>query len=46
MKSIGEAREKGNEETLEKLYFVLDANKIKYDKNKHKLLTRYFLLRY
>jgi len=46
MKSIGEARRKGNEETLEKLCFVLDANKIKYDKNKYKLQIRYVSLRY
>ena len=44
LKNIVEARKKGNEETLEKLHAVLNANKINYDKNKYKLLTKYFLL--
>ncbi len=46
LKNIVEARKKGNEETLENLYAVLNANKINYDKNKYKLLTKYLLLQY
>lgn len=44
LKDIGKAREMGNGDTLEKLYAVLNANKINYDKNKDKLLNSYFLL--
>jgi len=44
LKDIVEAGKKGNVETLERLYAVLNTNKTNYDKNKYKLLTRYFLL--
>jgi hypothetical protein len=44
LRNIVDARKKGNEETLEKLYAVLTTNKTNYDKNKYKLHTRYFLL--
>lgn len=33
----------GDGDILEKLHAVLNDNKINYDKNKDKLLTRYFL---
>jgi hypothetical protein len=46
LKDIVEAREKGNEETLEKLYAVLNTNKINYDKNRYKLFTLYYFLQY
>lgn len=46
LKNIEEAVEKGNEETLEKLHVALNADKINYDKNKYKLLKKYFLLQY
>jgi hypothetical protein len=46
LKDIAEAREKGSEEQLEKLHSVLNANNINYEKNRYKLLTRYFSLHY
>ncbi len=46
LKDIVEARENGNGETLEKLYSLLNANNINYEKSKCKLLTKYFLLQY
>jgi len=45
LKNIVEARENGNGETLEKLYSLLNANNINYEKSKCKLLTKYFLLK-
>jgi hypothetical protein len=46
LRNIVEARKNGNKEKLEKLYSLLNANNITYEKNKCKLLTRYFLLQY
>ncbi len=43
-KDIIEARKNENEETLEKLYTLLNTNRINYDNNKYKLLTRYLLV--
>ena len=44
LENIAEARKKGSQEILEKLYAVLNANKANYDRNKFKLLNKYFLL--
>jgi hypothetical protein len=46
LKDITEARKNGSKEKLEKLYSLLNANNIYYEKNKCKLLTRYILLQY
>jgi hypothetical protein len=46
LNDIAEARKNRNEEALERLYALLNANTINYDKNKYKLLTKYFLLQY
>jgi len=46
LNDIAEARKNRNEETLERLHALLNANIINYDKNKYKLLTRYFLSPY
>jgi hypothetical protein len=46
LKDIAEARENKNSEQLEKLLSLLNANNIRYKKNKHKLVTSYFLLQH
>jgi hypothetical protein len=46
LKDIIEARKNGSNERLEKLSSLLSANKMNYEKNRHKLLTRYFSLQY
>lgn len=46
LRNIMDAREKGNEETLARLYAVLNTNKIDYDKNRYKLFTKYYCLQY
>ena len=46
LKDISEARKNGSNRKLEKLHSLLSANTINYEKNKHKLLTRYFSLQY
>jgi hypothetical protein len=45
-KDITEARENGNKERLEKLHTLLNTYNINHEKSRHKLLTRYFSLRY
>jgi hypothetical protein len=44
LKDLDEARENGSKENLEKLHSLLTTNNINYEKNRHKLLTKYFLL--
>jgi len=44
VKDIAKAREHGSKEKLKKLNSLLNANNINYEKNKYKLLSRYFLL--
>jgi hypothetical protein len=46
LKDIAEARKNGRKEKLERLHSLLNDNNIKYDKNRYKLLTRYFSLQY
>jgi len=46
LREIAKAREDDNKEKLEKLHFLLNANNINYEKNKHKLQTKYFSLEY
>jgi hypothetical protein len=46
LRDIVEARKNGNKKKLEKLHSLLSANNINYDKNRYKLLTRYFSLQY
>ena len=44
LRDIAEARKNGSKEKLEKLTSLLHANTITYEKMRHKLLTRYFLI--
>ena len=46
LKDIAEARKNESKEKLKKLHSLLNVNNINYDKNKYKLLTKYFLLQY
>ncbi len=46
LKNIADARENGSNEKLEKLHSLLNANNNNYEKDRHKLLTRYFSLQY
>ncbi len=45
-KNIADARKNGSKEKLEKLHSLLNVNNINYEKNRHKLQTKYFLIEY
>ncbi len=45
-KDIAEAREKGNEQKLEKFHSLLNDNNINYNKTRDRLQTKYFSLWY
>jgi len=46
LKDIADAKKNKSKEKLEKLHSLLNANNINYERNRYKLQTRYFSLKY